>query len=414
MSSCSTFLVPKLGLGTKIQRSGWEQGSEHNESGNSVKSRDNLNFYSGVKNLMVKKTSCLLLFLLFVTISCFKEQPTQVDSSLNLTLFVKFEDRFLNSIPVTIKTYDYNIVSFSGVSDSCGAVSFENIPWAEYLITIKSSAIVTSALDSIALDTVTVIASTLIIPPEISNNESNITDTIYTIASGAQPGLKINELYTVGPPNRSFYFYDQFIELYNSSSDTIYLDGMVICRMWHMLESVTYIFQFPGEPLIGREYPVPPETFVVVAQDAIDHTNIPNLPLPESVDLSHADWEFRNSADYGDSDNLDVPNLDNIEVGYSRDFMIALTMDVVLIADGSDLDYIDGMDIESVIDGVEYASFSTHLKDIEKEVDRGFGGIGLTKYSGQSLERVAAGFDSNNSTVDFEILDHPTPGYQHE
>jgi len=89
-------------------------------------------------------------------------------------------------------------------------------------------------------------------------------------------------------------------------------------------------------------------------------------------------------------------------------------MDVVLIADGSDLDYIDGMDIESVIDGVEYASFSTHLKDIEKEVDRGFGGVGLTKYSGQSLERVVAGFDSNNSTVDFEILDRPTPGYQHE
>lgn len=360
------------------------------------------------------KTPFLLLFLIFMASACFREQPTQVDGSLNLTLYIKFEDRFLNSIPVFLQTYDYNNISFSGITDSCGAVSFENIPCAEYLITIKSTAIIASALDSNAMDTVTVIASTLITPTETSINENIIIDTIYTIASGAQPGLKINELYTVGPPNRSYYFYDQFIELYNSSSDTIYLDGMVICRMWHMLESITYIFQFPGEPLIGREYPVPPETFVVIAQDAMDHTNIPNLPLPESVDLSHADWEFRNSADYGDFDNPDVPNLDNIEVGYRRDFMIALTMDVVLIADGSDLDYIDGMDIESVIDGVEYASFSTHLKDIEKEVDRGFGGIGLTKYSGQSLERVAAGFDSNNSTVDFEILDHPTPGYQHE
>jgi len=360
------------------------------------------------------KIPFLLLFLLFVVSSCFKEQPTQVDGSLNLTLYVKFEDRFLNSIPVTIKTYDYNIATFSGITDSCGAVSFENIPWAEYLLTIKSSAIVASALDSTAMDTVTVIASTLITPTETSINENTITDTIFTIASGAQPGLKINEIYSAGPPNRSFYVYDQFIELYNSSSDTIYLDGMVICRMWKMLENITYIFQFPGEPLVGREYPVPPNTFVVVAQDAIDHTNIPGLSLSESVDLSHADWEFRNSMDYGGSDNPDVPNLDNIEVGYRGDFMIALTMDVVLIADGSDLNYLDGMDIGAVIDCVEYASFTTHIKDIEKELDRGFGGVGLTKYSGQSLERVAAGFDSNNSTVDFVIIPHPTPGYQHE
>jgi len=115
------------------------------------------------------KTSFLLLFLLFMVSACFREHPTQVDSSLNLTLFVKFEEQFLNSIPVTIKTYDYNITSFSGVTDSGGAVSFENIPWAEYFISIKSSAIVTSVIDSIALDTVTVIASTLITPQEISN-----------------------------------------------------------------------------------------------------------------------------------------------------------------------------------------------------------------------------------------------------
>jgi len=381
---------------------------------NSVKSMDNLNFYSGVKNLMVKKTSCLLLFLLFLTISCFKEQPTQVDGALTLTLIVKFEDRFLNSIPVTIKTYDYNITSFSGITDSCGAVSFEDIPYAEYLITIKSSVIVASALDSNAMDTVTVIASTLITPTEISINENTITDTIYTIASGAQPGLKINEIYSVGPPSNPHYFYDQFIELYNSSEDTIYLDGMLFVRIYHMLEWPSAIFQFPGEPLIGCEYPMLPGAFLVVAIDAMDHTNIPNFPLPESVDLSQADWEFVNSMDYGDYDNHDVPNLENIEVGSRNDFGIGLNMDVILITDGSDLNYVDGIALESVIDGVEFASFSTHLKDIEKEVDRGFGGIGLTKYSGQSLERVAVGFDSNNSTVDFEIIDHPTPWYQHE
>ncbi|MCK4715868.1 MAG: DUF4876 domain-containing protein, partial [Candidatus Marinimicrobia bacterium] len=257
-------------------------------------------------------------------------------------------------------------------------------------------------------------ASTLITPTKTSINENIIIDTIYTIASGAQPGLKINEIYSAGPPNRSYYFYDQFIELYNSSSDTIYLDGMVICRMWHMLESVTYIFQFPGEPLIGREYPVPPENFVVIAQDAIDHTNIPNLPLPESVDLSHADWEFRNSVDYGDFDNPDVPDIDNLEVGHTLDFMINLAGDVILIANGSDLNYLDGIDINSVIDCVEYHKSSDAMKEIEAELDRGFAGVGIIKYGGESIERISAGFDSNNSTVDFVILSSPTPGYQHE
>jgi len=360
------------------------------------------------------KTPFLLLFLLFVASSCFKEQPTQVDGALTLTLYIKFEDSFLNSIPVTIKTYDYNSISFSSITDSCGAVFFENIPWTEYLITIKSSAIVASALNSNAMDTVTVIASTLITPTETSNNENTITDTIYTIASGAQPGLKINELYTVGPPNNMRYYSDQFFELYNSSEDTVYLDGMLFVRIYEMLEWASSIFQFPGEPLTGREYPMPPYAFVVVAKDAMDHTNIPNFPLPESVDLSHADWEFKNSMDYGDYDNPDVPNIDNIEVGCRTDFGIGLSTDVILITDGSDVNYFDGIAIESVIDGVEYSSLSTHLKDIEKEVDRGFGGVGLIKYSGKSLERVAVGFDSNNSSVDFEIIDHPTPGYQHE
>lgn len=360
------------------------------------------------------KTPFLLLFLIFMASACFKEQPTQVDSSLNLTLYVKFEDHFLNSIPVTIKTYDYNIASFNGVTDSCGVVTFENVPYAEYLVSIKSTAIVPSALDSIALDTVSVVASTLITPTETSIIDNAITDTIYTIASGAQPGLKINEIYSVGPPNNYHYYEDQFIELYNSSEDTIYYDGMLIVRIYHLLAWPSAIFQFPGEPLTGHEYPMPPGAFVVVAIDAMDHTNIPNFPLPESVDLSHADWEFVNSMDYGDYDNPDVPNLENIEVGSRNDFGIGLNMDVILITDGSDLNYVDGIAIESVVDGVEFASFSTHLKDIEKEVDRGFGGIGLTKYSGQSLERVAVGFDSNNSTVDFEIIDHPTPWYQHE
>ncbi len=350
---------------------------------------------------------CLLCFLPVLG-GCFKSHPNLQDGNLSIELYVKYEDQLLADIPVSLQTYDYNISTVHDTTDSTGRVFFENLPWAQYRINIKSEAYVPSFTNPDETDTVIVVGNKYIAP----ENKELVRDTIYTIASGTQPGLKINELYTCGPPNDFFYYFDQYIELYNSAEDTIYLDGMVICRMWQFLEDITYIFQFPGEPFTGRQYPVPPDSFVVIARDAYNH-RAEIFDGEKSIDLTTADFEFRNSMDYGDYDNPEVPNLDNIEAGHTRDFGLNLTTDVVLIADGSDLEYIDGMDPESVIDCVEYASYAEHTKSIESFLDRGFGGVGQIRYSGQSLERIAPGFDTNNSTVDFRIIPHPTPGYQY-
>jgi len=349
---------------------------------------------------MVKKLLFLLFILTLFLPGCFKGKPTQFDGELAVKLYIKFEDSFLPDIPVLLSTFDYNIPTYMGTTDSAGLAEFEAIPYAEYKVNVKTAIMVPSFDNPDSLVEVAVVGAGIVVP----GDADIIIDTLEVIASGAEPGLKINEIYYVGPPNNFFYWYDQFIELYNSSEDTVYLDGMVVCRMGKFLESVTYIFQFPGEPLIGRKYPVPPNSFVVLAQDAINHRDVVFNGLV-SVDLSHADWEFRNSIDYGDRDNPDVPNINNIEVGHRLDFTISLAGDVILIADGSDLNYLDGIDIASVIDCVEYHVSSDHMKEIEAE---------LIKYGGQSIERISAGFDSNNSSVDFEIIDHPTPGYQHE
>ena len=226
----------------------------------------------------------------------------------------------------------------------------------------------------------------------------------------SKPGLKINELYTVGPPNDEFYFYDQFIELYNSANDTVYLDGVVVCRLWGNIDNVTSIFQFPGTPVTGRQYPVPPHVFVVLAGDAINHKKL----FPGSVDLSHADWEFYNPLSPTDPDNPDVPNIVNIKTGKRLDFMIALTNDEVAIATGEDVNYQDGLDLDTILDGVEYQSSPNLLKTLDPRVDRGFAGVGLTRYSGKSMERKYPGMDTNNSTVDFRVIPHPTPGYQYQ
>ncbi len=239
-------------------------------------------------------------------------------------------------------------------------------------------------------------------------SNTTVVDTIRLFPS--KPGLKINELYTVGPPNDEFYFYDQFIELYNSANDTAYLDGMIVCRLSRDITRVTYIFQFPGTPVTGRQYPVPPHTFVVLAQDAIDHRKI----IPGSIDLSHADWEFYNPNSPSDPDNPDVPNIVNIKVGERVDFLISLTSDEIIIATGEDVNYQDGIDLNTVIDGVEYQSSPTKLKTLNPLIDRGFTGVGLVKYSGMSMERKYAGLDTDDSRVDFRIIPHPTPGYEYQ
>ena len=355
---------------------------------------------------MVKVTRIGISALILLLGACLEEveKPLYYDGSLSLSLYVEYEGKCMPCVPVTIEATGLPFAEQTNITDSTGVVHFTDLAWDRYQVRAEATVMCPSPADSSKLDTLSVVISESIYP-----EEKNVIDTLHFLVSGSQPGLKINEFYTGGPPNNIYFFFDQYFELYNSSNDTVYLDGMVFCRMGYMLENITYIFQFPGEPLVGREYPVPPKEFVVLAQDAYDHTQT----IAASVDLSNADWEFRNSVDYADYDNPDVPNIDNIEVGHRLDFMVGLTGDVILIADGSDVDYLDGMDIESVIDCVEYSSYSKHQKEIESELDRGFCGLEFIKYSGQSQERIAPGYDTNNSTLDFEIINAPTPGYQH-
>ncbi|RKY49206.1 MAG: hypothetical protein DRP88_00285 [Candidatus Neomarinimicrobiota bacterium] len=354
----------------------------------------------------VGRIGILVLLVLFIVIGCSREKPTVYDGSFGLRLYVTYEGKPAVGLAVFLEPVDFVAKICSDTTDSSGLVEFDDLLFSQYRAYVSTEMYLPSDVHPGELDTISVIGNIVIYP-----TSNFVVDSIGLISSGAEPGLKINELYTVGPPNDFFYYFDQFIELYNSSTDTVYLDGMIVCRMGDEgIRDVTYIFQFPGEPLVGREYPVPPGTFVVLAVDAIDHREI----VPQSIDLSNADWEFKNSRDFGDVDNPDVPNIDNILEGHTRDFSMNLVSEVVLIADGSDAVYIDGIDPETVIDCVEYSSNPNHIKEIEKFLDMGFCGVGMQRYSSQSRERIKAGFDTNNSTVDFEVIPFPTPGYQHE
>jgi hypothetical protein len=111
-----------------------------------------------------------------------------------------------------------------------------------------------------------------------------------------------------------------FIELYNNSDTTIYLDGKIVgsgfdillnmppvqtCEAYEPLRVdprgiwAIYWERFPGS---GSDYPMAPGETVVIATDAIDHRPF----APTAPDLRGADFEFRGPADVS---NPGVPDM---------------------------------------------------------------------------------------------------------
>ncbi len=367
--------------------------------------------------------------------ACVKQEPTQVDGRNVLKIVIKDHSGLLDTndslhyapVPgakaILKSKYYYQApnqpATFTAVADSNGIAEFKNIPLGDYTISVEKK-IPVLVKDTGDLDTVTVRGSQIL---NILDVET--IDTVKTELARASD-IVINELYYCGPQNKAHYFYDQFVELYNNSDSTRYLDGLIICRGLQKYKpnkdsvdyvQVIYIYQFPGVPKTGRDYPIFPHQFVVIAQDAIDHSQF----VDTALDLSNADWEFYNPY-YSEVDNP-APNVTNVIPDNSTDFMINLVHNDVILADGTD--YYPGevsdhgyqyyhVPINTILDGVEYSANPNSQKELTVRVDAGFAGVGISKYSGKSVERRTPGFDTNNSSLDFIVLDHPTPGYSHE
>jgi len=258
-------------------------------------------------------------------------------------------------------------------------------------------------------------------------SQTEVKDTLFMSFVPLSP-IVINELYYCGCNGSSFYFYDQYVELYNSTSDTLYLDGYVVCRSQQSdgifdIEGADfalgyYVYQFPGMRGVTHQCPIGPHEYLVCATDAINHHNYGAL----CVNLLGADWEFFNPIQ-NDYDNLSVPNILPIST-MGKDFTLTLTHTGVFLATGEDITFVDyttssgvspfaQVPLGTIVDAVEYGSSPSIRRYMTLRIDAGIGGNGMTSYSGQSIERKVPGFDSNNSSFDFVILGSPTPGYSH-
>jgi hypothetical protein len=144
--------------------------------------------------------------------------------------------------------------------------------------------------------------------------------------AGRRGSLVISELNRSTPFSESdIYRGAHYIEFYNNSDSTIYLDGKIVGFGMILLESESYPcesleswrldpdflwsrlhMRFPGH---GTQFPLGPGGVAILAKRAIDHSEF----WPGTPDLSAADFE---SVGANDVDNPSVPNM--IDVGLSR------------------------------------------------------------------------------------------------
>lgn len=198
----------------------------------------------------------------------------------------------------------------------------------------------------------------------------------------AEGRLVINEVfYNVSPQGGN-----QFVELYNAGTNTVYLDGVILTD--EASDGTEGVFKFPGSPG-GTTLPVAPGAYVVIAVDATNAT-------------AGADWECY--AGLTDTDNPAVPNL--VIVSGSADLGLFSGGDNLILADGTDLTV--PIDPLTVIDGMNFAGGGGELAPLGPSITdpNPF----VYSPSGYSLGRCPDGADNNISSAAEFFPMPPTPG----
>jgi hypothetical protein len=288
------------------------------------------------------------------------------------------------------------------------------------------------------------------------NQES--TATIKLVLAANNGGFVIKEVYFAGsktPDNKSYYD-DQFHEIYNNSSDTLYADGLCIGvlqqtssspNVWvktdgtfmDQLPLTFHVWMIPGS---GKEHPVYPGKSIVIAQDGINHKSDPNGNPNSPVNLGNADWESYVEISGKDIDSPTVPNMTMMYTTSTSMFdwihsvfgaaVVIFRLPVAwqtYVANPDNLKTQPGststtkyfmVDKSYVIDAVEIVRVEAdkRYKRLPDVLDAGYTYLDGGTYCAKSVRRKAKLIvdgrviykDTNNSTADFLHDVTPTPG----
>lgn len=269
------------------------------------------------------------------------------------------------------------------------------------------------------------------------------------LAGSISGGLVIRQVYYSGSktPENTNYFFDQFIEIYNNSSESIALDGLLISNVFGASGLINpnqqpspfavdqdnvYVntaWRIPGN---GNEHNLAPFTSILIAQQGINHKAEeanPNSP----VNLSNADWEKFVTGSVRDVDAPNVPNLEMVYHPFNGTFaLVPVFGPGLVIWRTEDFDALERASIPEaspttpqlvkvpigkVIDGVEALRSATDgaFKRIPTSLDAGFSQVNNI-YTGESIVRKSKKVDgnivmqdTNNSSNDFVINATPNP-----
>jgi len=385
----------------------------------------------------------LLIILSFFSLSCsdilgVDPKPVNVEREIVFQITLKDNSGFMQTLfgndgvrgaEVSLKSNllgtEYNLIS-----DSNGVVKINGIISDQYIVTATrqmtgDEMLIVSGTGATNVKLVNKLNRII----ELSAASSRSIELGMEIVIGGSP-LIISEIYACGPQGSGLYYHDKYVEIYNQSDSVLYLDKMMIAIVYtnsntglqyrddpEFIHSKS-IWIFPGT---GNDYPILPGQFVVCTEDAIDH----RINAPNSVDLSNADFEFYKD-DAPDVDNPAIPNMIRIYQTSGNDWLIGGETGALVLATfpADSLKPFDDqflLPYTSVLDGVEYKSDPTRLdkKILNEGIDAGSTG-GIQFYTGKSMERIIISDterkilkDENNSSVDFMIIDAPTPGRYH-
>jgi hypothetical protein len=157
-------------------------------------------------------------------------------------------------------------------------------------------------------------------------------------AQSLQGKLVIKQCYYTGSrtPANTTYFSDQFHEIYNNSSDTVYVDSLCIADAFGasgQINPTTQPSEFQNDqnnvyvnniwmiPGTGRSHPLPPGKSIIIAQDGVNHIEF----NANSINLSGANWEtYKTGGNANDTDNPEVPNMVQVHVVSGFDWLVTV------------------------------------------------------------------------------------------
>ncbi|GET30251.1 DUF4876 domain-containing protein [Prolixibacter sp. SD074] len=408
----------------------------------------------------LKTIGLLLIWTVTLLTGCrddkFNVEPQLYDVSVQLSLPDSYSGASPENTTVRLINIDNQLES-EGVTGANGQCTFHRVTAGKYRLWAgkKYPAAEARSLGSSLVTDRDILQNRYV---SLNYNQADITVTgntdlgSKTLKENLAGLLVIKELYYTGSrtPNGKAYWSDQFVEIFNNSDETIYLDSLYIASVYGASGNSTaaapspyagvqdsvfldFVRMIPGT---GKDHPLKPGKSIVIAQDGMNHRDDPN-GNPTSIDLSHADWEtfLYRPENQKDIDFAEVPNLTEIFASMQSTFDWIFNSygagiviyrnyhqdEVHFVPRPNDTKGRTLMSIPSewVLDGVEALASADAgaYHRIPYSIDAGFtycnGNFNLQSCR-RKIEQEQDGriilTDTNNSSEDFDVILFPTPG----